>query len=140
MTSAEYNNKDSPEDVQQLITYVTEHVFDPDAIDVTRFYRQWRLAKDEDAKKSVRFVIKYHIQSEDVRNAMSRLTLEQYSTTSIKAGCPPAYVFGIHMPEIIDGDPEVYLKFQIDYGSGFIIVTIHEAERPMEHPYRRIGQ
>ena len=135
MTVTEYNRTDSRGEVQRIVEYVREHVFDPDAVDIGRFYNQWQRSKDEEASKSARFVVKYHIQSEDVRNALADLTLEQYSTTSVKTGSKEAYVFGIHMPEIIDNDPEIYLKFQIV--NGFIIVTIHESERPMEYPYRR---
>lgn len=138
MTLSEYNETSSLADVQRTLDYVREHVFEPDAVDISRFYAQWRRSKDPEASKSARFVIEYNIHSEDVRNTMADLAIDQYSTTSIKAGCPKAYVFGVHMPEIIDSDPEVYLKFQID--NGFIIITIHEAERPMDYPYRREKQ
>lgn len=138
MAIAEYNKTDPREVVQGIVDYVREHAFDQDAVDITRYKTQWRRSRDIEAGKSARFVIEYDIHSEDVRNAMADLTLAQYSTTSVKAGCLDAYVFGIHMPEIIDDDPEVYLKFQID--NGFIIVTIHKAERPMVYPYRGNGQ
>lgn len=134
MACAESNRIDSPEDVQRIINYVTEHVFDPDAIDISRFHIR-RRHSDEEASKSARFVMEYNIHNEDVRNAMADLTLAEYSTTSVKLGCYDAYVFGIHMPGIIDENPEIYLKFQV--GSGIFIVTIHEADRPMTYPHRR---
>ena len=138
MMPKEYNKTDPPKAIQGIVDYVREHVFDPDAVDITRYKMQWLRSNDEEASKSVRFVREYDIHNEDVRNVMADLTLDQYSTTSVKAGCRDAYVFGVHMPEIIDDNPEIYLKFQID--RGFIIVTIHEAERPMDHPHRRREQ
>ena len=135
MISSEYNKIDSPEIVQSILDYVKEHVFEPDAIDISRFHIQRRRLRDEEASKTARFVVEYNIQNEDVRNAMADLTLDEYSTTSVKSGCNDAYVFGIHMPEIIDENPEIYLKFQTN--DGIIIVTIHEADRPMKYPYRR---
>ena len=131
MTAGEFNRKDLAEEVQRVLDYVHKHVFEADAVDITRFYSKKYL--DEDTSKSASFVRAYNIQSEDVRNAMAELRMEQYVTTSVKSGCLDAYVFGIHMPEIVEDDPEIYLKFQID--NGFIIVTIHKSERPLSYPY-----
>ncbi|MDO4866336.1 MAG: hypothetical protein Q4C10_07230 [Clostridia bacterium] len=133
MTAAEYNRKDSREDVIRIVEYVRDHVFDLDAVDITRFLRRRNRTQDEEWSKSAQFVMQYDIHNEDVRNCMAELTVEQYSTTSVKDGCPDAYVFGVHMPEIIESNPEIYLKFQIN--DGFFIVTIHESDWQMDYPY-----
>lgn len=132
MDAREWNIKSSLATVQSVVDYATQHAFDPDAVDLTHCYS--RRDKDGEADKTRMFLITYDIQNEDIRNVLSLLRVSQYSYTSKKTGCLDAYVFGVHMPDVIEEDPLIYLKFQID--NGFIIVTVHEADRELRFPYK----
>ena len=132
----EHNERSTLDWVKRIVQYANEHAFDSDAVDLTQCYSKNRRNKEREAYKTYAFLTKYRIMTEDVRNVLSRITIGQYSYTSIKEGCLDAYIFGVHMSDIVEDDPEIYLKFQIN--DGFIIITIHESERPLTFPYKEV--
>ena len=134
MTSEERNDKSTLDCVRSIVQYANEHAFDADAVDLAQCLSKKRQDKDRDAYKTFQFLSFNGIHTEDVRNVLSEIKVSQYAYTSIKPNCLDAYVFGVHMPEILRDDPEIYLKFQIN--DGFIIITIHESERPLSYPYK----
>lgn len=133
MPCEERNEKSTLDIVVGLVRYANEHAFDSDAVDLSRCYSKNRRNKETEAYKTYAFLTKYDIKTEDIRNVLSEISVGQYSYTSVKPDCPNAYVFGIHMPGIVENDAEIYLKFQVM--DGFIIITIHESERPLKYPY-----
>lgn len=129
----ERNEYSSLERVRSIVRYANEHAFDSDAVDLSQCLSRKRRDREREAYKTYEFLTVNRILTEDIRNVLAGITVGEYAYTSIKPGCLDAYVFGVHMPGIVDGDPEIYLKFQIN--DGFIVITIHEAERAMTFPY-----
>lgn len=82
------------------------------------------------------FMRSFRIHVEDIADAIIRLRVADYNTTSCKINHPDAHVFGVIIPLFSLRD-EVYLKFSFDRSGIYIeMFSCHEPKRKLEHPYR----
>ena len=69
---------------------------------------------------------------QSVEDMLTRLTLDEYDTTSKKEGAPDAYAFGINYYGL-----KVYLKFSFRGNMIMIdVISVHDPERSFGFPYR----
>lgn len=114
------NRCDNADAVNQMLAVVKDQLFRPDAFQIVP------------RRENTSFMREYNVMVEDVRNAIDRLGLSDYSHTSCERGKSDAYVFGISEEYYEEG--EIYLK--ITLRDGVLVVSFHPADRKLEHPYR----
>lgn len=126
MSADEYNRKASVPEVEDVIERARDIVCGS-----TDYIQMRRLDANSKA-----FMRTFRIHVEDIADAIVRLRVADYSTTSCKKDWPDAHVFGVIFPQFSIRD-EVYLKFSIDRAAINIeVFSCHEPQRKLEHPYR----
>lgn len=85
--------------------------------------------------KNRQFMLDFRYGLDDVIDIARRIRVEEYSHTSVE-GSSLAFVFGI---EDRDYDIEIYMKLLPDKDGqrNTVVLSFHEAERPMNFPYRK---
>ena len=85
--------------------------------------------------KNRQFMLDFCYGLDDVIDIARRIRVEEYSHTSVEENSL-AFVFGI---EDRDYDVEIYMKLLAgkDGQRNAVVLSFHEAERPMNFPYRK---
>lgn len=109
--------------IKKVVDYARDCAFDETKVNLRELYRK---------EKNRVFIRENNIRTDEIRNTLSRLRIEDYAYTSIEDGKTDAYVFGTRIENL-----DVYLKFQIV--NGIIMLSFHDPDRQLEYPLRKKG-
>ncbi len=116
------NPIDAESDIAEVVKTIRNNAFSEELVDLDLCYTR---------VKNRNFMQRYNLHNSDVRHVLSTVRVEDYCETSKESGKPNAYVFSSDY--LID--IPVYLKVSIQ--DGIIVISFHEPDRTMKHPFRR---